>query len=407
MKPKRRFSLPFKLASSRVNLAWAQLTHQKVKLVIAITGVGFANILMFTQLGLRAVLFDGITLIHEQLEGELFMISTYTRALGRSTFPRVYLYQANAVAGVRSARPLYIAEANWVSPEKIGKSTTDPADDSVFPDEVKILAFNPAQPVFKLPGVNQQLNRLSEPDTVLFDRLSQPSLGPISEQLTQQDQVRTVMDQRRVSVIGDFQLGSTLFTKGHVIMSDWNYAQRYGQDRLRDVSLGLLVLAPGSDPTQVQQQLKANLPASVSVFTREELIVKEKTHWESDPSGIVLNFGAFMGFIVGVIVVYQVLYTDVAEHLPEYATLKAMGYADRALLMVVLQEAVLLAILGFIPGTAASVGVYSLLSYLTKIPLVLRPDVMLQVFLLTFLMCSSAGAIAVRKLKKADPADIF
>ncbi len=409
MKIKQRFSLPLKLKSSRVNLAWSQLTHQKIKLLIAVTGVGFANILMFTQLGLRAVLFDGITLIHEQLEGELFMISTYTRALGFSSFPRIYLIQANAIAGVRSARALYISKADWVNPEKIGKTQTDSTqpEDSIFPDEVKILAFNSAQPVFKLPRVNQQLSRLSEPDTVLFDRLSQPSLGPISEQLAQQEQVRTVMDQRRVTVTGDFQLGSTLFTKGHVIMSDWNYAQRYGQDRLRNVSLGLLVLAPGSDAIQIQQQLKAYLPESISVFTREELILKEKTYWESDPSGIVLNFGALMGFIVGVIVVYQVLYTDVAEHLPEYATLKAMGYADRALLMVVLQEAMLLAVLGFIPGTAASVGVYSLLSYLTKIPLVLRPDVVLQVFLLTFLMCSMAGAIAVRKLNKADPADIF
>ncbi|HEY9846589.1 MAG TPA: FtsX-like permease family protein, partial [Candidatus Caenarcaniphilales bacterium] len=134
---------------------------------------------------------------------------------------------------------------------------------------------------------------------------------------------------------------------------------------------------------------------------------KEKAYWESDPSGVVLNFGAVMGFIVGVIVVYQVLYSDVAEHLPEYATLKAMGYADRALLMVVLQEAMILALLGFIPGCVASVGVYKLLSSLTKIPLALRPDVASQVFLLTLVMCGMAGAIAIQKLRKADPADVF
>ena len=122
---------------------------------------------------------------------------------------------------------------------------------------------------------------------------------------------------------------------------------------------------------------------------------------------MVLNFGAMMGFIVGVIVVYQVLYSDVLEHLPEYATLKAMGFADGALLRVVLQEAMILAVLGFVPGCAASVGVYSLLSSLTKIPLSLRPDVMVQVFILTIVMCMGAGGIATQKLRQADPADVF
>lgn len=190
-------------------------------------------------------------------------------------------------------------------------------------------------------------------------------------------------------------------------MSDWNYALRNGQDSLNNVSVGLLTLEPDANPLQVQAGLRARLAKSVQVFTREDLIQKEKAFWESDPSGVILNFGAVMGFIVGVIVVYQVLYSDVADHLPEYATLKAMGYADRNLLMVVLTEAMLLAVLGFIPGCVTSIGVYSLLSSLTKIPLTLRPDVAFQVFLLTLVMCGTAGAITVRKLQKADPADVF
>ena len=405
-------------------LAWAQLSHQKTRLAIAITGVGFANILMFTQLGLRAVLFDGITLIHEYLRGDLFLISTYSRALGFQPFARIYLYQAQGNPGVNSATTLYIqSRVDWINPEQLRltrQSATitdtegtadapepDAESDGITPEKVKILAFNPAQPVFNLAEVNQQLDRLSQPDTILYDRLAQPGLGPVPELFDRNQPVTTIMGNRRTTVAGLFTLGSTLFSKGHVIMSDWNYANRYGQESLKNVSVGLLGLEPTADPLQVQAQLRETLPESVQVLTREELVQREQAFWESDPSGIVLNFGAVMGFIVGVIVVYQVLYSDVAEHLPEYATLKAMGYSDRALLRVVLQEAMILAVLGFVPGCFASMGVYSLLSSLTKIPLTLRPDVMAQVFALTIVMCATAGAIATQKLRKADPADIF
>jgi putative ABC transport system permease protein len=217
------------------------------------------------------------------------------------------------------------------------------------------------------------------------------------------------MGNRRTNVIGLFELGSTLFTKGYVVMSDWNYKQysKNKGDSLNNISVGLLTLEPGANPIQVQAKLRGNLPNTIEVLTRKELILKEMQFWEADPSGIVLTFGAVIGFVVGVIVVYQVLYTDVAEHLPEYATLKAIGYSDQALLRVVLQEALILAVLGFVPGTITSVGVYQLLSALTRIPLTLRPDVAIQVFILTIFMCALSGAIAMRKLRTADPADVF
>lgn len=403
-------------------LAWAQLSHQKARLAVALTGVAFANILMFAQLGIRAVLFDGITLIHENLQGELFLISSYSRALGFQSFARVYLYQANAVPGVASASPLYIlGRVDWINPEQLpdehpippellsppGQGESAEKEIQIFPDRVKILAFNLSQPAFTLPEINQQLDKLKEPDSILYDRLSQDGLGPIPDLITQKPQLTTVMGNRRTQIAGLFTLGSTLFTKGHVIMSDLNYAARNGPESLENVSVGLVSLDAGADPLQVKAQIQQALPPSIQVLTREELIQKEVAFWETDPSGTVLNFGAMMGFVVGVIVVYQVLYSDVLEHLPEYATLKAMGFADNALLRVVLQEAMILAVLGFVPGCMASVGVYSLLSSLTKIPLSLRPDVMAQVFILTIVMCMGAGGIATQKLRQADPADVF
>jgi putative ABC transport system permease protein len=399
-------------------LAWAQLSHQKVRMVVALVGVSFANILMFSQLGLRAVLFEGVTLIHENLKGDLFLVSTFSSSLLRSvSFPQVQLYQASGIVGVSTVSPLYIEKSDWINPEKLVRQKSvdssiqakenDKAN-KVVSEEVMILAFNPTQPAFELPLMNQQLSKLARPDSILFDRLSQPSLGNIPALFVRQGEVSTIMGNQRTYIVGLYKLGSTMFTKGFVIMSDWNY-KRWSKEnkQLKNVSVGLLTLDPEANSKQVQSQLRERLPPTIEILTREEFIQKEMKFWDSDPSGIVLNFGAVIGFIVGVIVVYQVLYTDVSEHLPEYATLKAMGYSDRALLRVVLQEALILAVLGFIPGSISSMGVYQLLSALTRIPLTFRTDVAIQVFLLTILMCSLSGAIAIRKLRTADPADVF
>jgi putative ABC transport system permease protein len=399
-------------------LAWAQLSHQKARLTVALVGVSFANILMFSQLGLRAVLFEGVTNLHERLKGDLFMVSSFSPTLYRSVaFSQIQLYQASEVRGVSLVSPLYIEESTWVNPEKLlqvksikssEEAKNNTQQGSGISDEVMILAFNPTQPAFDIPQINQRLDRLARPDSILFDRLSQPSLGNIPSLFATQGEVKTIMGNQRTYIVGLYELGSTMFTKGFVIMSDWNYKQRSKNNaQLKNVNLGLITLSSTAKPLQVQRQLRKKLPPSIEVLTRAELIKREMKFWDADPSGTILNFGAVIGFIVGVIVVYQVLYTDVSEHLPEYATLKAMGYSDLDLLQVVLQEATILAVLGFIPGSIASVGVYQLLGVLTRIPLTFRPDVATQVFTLTILMCALSGAIAIRKLRTADPADVF
>ena len=242
---------------------------------------------------------------------------------------------------------------------------------------------------------------------MLYDRLGQEKLGPIVQQFNNQERVSTLMSNRRVYVAGLFSLGSTLFDNGHVVMSDWTYTQWYGQESLDRVNVGCLTLEPGANLEQVRARLQATLPKSIQVLTQTELAEAEQAFRASLPNGKVLNFGAVMGFIVGVVIVYQVLYTDVSDHLHEYATLKAMGYSDRVLLTVILQEAIILAVLGFIPGYFASYGVYQLLVQITRVPLTMKTAVAVQVFMLTLVMCAVSGAIAMNKLRSADPAEVF
>jgi putative ABC transport system permease protein len=146
----------------------------------------------------------------------------------------------------------------------------------------------------------------------------------------------------------------------------------------------------------------------VRVFTKAGLIDYELSYWQTRTTiGFIFTLGTIMGFIVGTVIVYQILYTDVSDHLPEYATLKAMGYADTYLLTVVFQEAILLAIVGFIPSLGLGMFLYANTAKATGLPLAMTAIRALQVLLLTMLMCSISGAIAVGKLRAADPADIF
>lgn len=393
-------------------LGWAQLSHQKVRLAVALTGVAFSNILIFTQLGLRAMLFDGITLLPEALKGELYLLPARIPSIdfGFGGLPKAYLYQADTVPGVESVRPLYIGRVRWTNPEKLRQPQSPNAQpvpiDIFAANFVKVLAFNPVQPVLNLPEVDQQVDRLNTPGAVLFDRLGQPGLGDVPKLFAQEGSVNTTINNRRVQVVGLFSLGSNFQDKGYVLMSDWNYDQisRQGIDA---VSVGVVVLEPGVDIATVQAQLQARLPREVRVATKAELIASEQAFSASFPEGKVLTFGAIMGFVVGMVIVYQILYTDISSHLPEYATLKAMGYSDRALWVVVMQEALILAVLGFVPGCLASYGVYGLLAQATRIPIVMRWDVAAQVFVLTVAMCGVAGTMALSKLRSADPVDVF
>lgn len=389
----------------RTPVAWLQLSHQKVRLLVAILGVSFSIILIFTQLGLRAMLFDGVTLLPDNLNGELYLISTYADNIRDSSFPNVYLYQADAVRGVADARPLYVGYGRWVNPELLETADDDKAD--IKSSSLQIIAFNPNKPVLNLPEVDRQLNLLSVPGGILYDRLSKSESGDIPQLFANQEKVFSIISNRRVSVMGLFNLGSTFYYDAVAIMSDWNYGQISGTEKLQEVSLGIILLEPGADPQAVSKRLQSTLNKEIKVLTKAELAEAEKAEVATWSEGKVLNFGAGIGFVVGIIIVYQVIYTDVSEHLPEYATLKAMGYKDRDLSLVVFQESLILAVMGFIPGYLASFAIYYLMTNFIELPVTMSTTIALKVFTLNILMCVISGAIAIKKLRTADPADIF
>jgi putative ABC transport system permease protein len=381
----------------KIPLAWLQLSREKMRLLVAIAGISFADILMFMQLGFRDALFDSAVTLHKNLKGEIFLISPQSTAtIAMKSFPSRRLYQVLGFEGVKSITPLYLDFALWKNPQTRGTRS------------IMVLGFNPTDSILDIPGVPSNLNRIKMPDVVLFDDASRPEFGPIPQEFKQGKDVTTEVKSRRIRVGGLFTLGASFGADGNIVTSDLNFLRIFSQRDKGLIDIGVVRLEPGADIEGVLKNLKRNLPNDVQILTKEEFINFEKNYWQTGTAiGFIFALGTGMGFIVGTVIVYQILYTDVSDHLPEYATLKAMGYKNSYLLIVVFQEALILAILGYFPGFILASGLYNLTKGATNLPMIMSISRAIMVLIMTIIMCCISGAIAVRKLQAADPADIF
>ncbi|WP_293353899.1 MULTISPECIES: ABC transporter permease DevC [unclassified Microcoleus] len=388
---------PLQQLRNRTPLGWLQLSHDKGRMAVAVAGIAFADVLMFMQLGFQNALYSSNTRLHQTLQTDLVLMNPQGRnLLNLSSFPRRRLYQAMNVPGVKSADPLYVKIANWKNPETRRETS------------IMVLGFNPDRPAFDLPEVNKNLNLIKLPDTVLFDRASRGDYQGSIAQINQGQSVKTEIDRRTIAIGGLFTVGASFAADGALITSDQNYLRLFPRQDSASVNAGLIQLQPGADSLQVQQVLKAYLPSDVKVLTKQEFIEFEKNYWAKNTAiGFVFNLGVAMGFVVGVIIVYQVLSTDVSDHMGEYATFKAMGYRNVYLLGIVFEEALILSIIGFFPGLGVSFGLYALTRNATNLPLYMTLMRAVAILILNMIMCSISGAIATRKLQAADPADMF
>jgi len=387
----------------KISTAWLQLKHQKMRLMVAIGGISFAVVLIFMQLGLRVALLDSGVALYSKLEGDIFLLSPRSTGLiAMENFSERRLYQALAFPEVKSVIPLYLGFAQWKNPQTRN-----------YWRNIYIIGFELNKNVFNLEGVNNNLDKLKEPDVVLFDAVSRTEFGPVVELFNKQGKVETEIgdrgpNNRKITVVGLFQLGTSFGADGNLITSDLNFFRIFIQRQKGFINLGLVQLHPGYNPEKVIRKLKNYLPPDIKVMSRTELIDFEKEYWNTTtPIGFVFTFGVILGTIVGIIIVYQILYSNVSEHLAEYATLKAMGYKHRYLLTVIFQQALILAILGYIPGFFITLVMYQTAQQATKLPIEMESTRALTVLILTILICFISGVIAVRKLQEADPADIF
>ena len=381
-----------------VRYAWLQLTHEKLKLLAAVFGITFAVVLVFMQLGLRSALFDSSVRVHRGMDYDLVMLSPRTIFLARTeSFPRSRLYQVAGLEEVESVSPVYVFLARFFydrTPETHRM--------------ILVLGIDPTDDNFQLRGVADHLSRLKQPDSVIIDRFSRAEFAPVVTDFEQNLPVRLQLNERTAKVIGLYELGTSFGIDASVLTTDLNFQRIFPGRPPGNIELGLIRLSSDSDPVAVQGQIKDFLPNDVLLLTREEFVQREVDYWSgSTPIGYVFTLGAVIGTIVGLIIVYQILFSDVQSHLAEYATLKAMGYTGGFLKGLIIREAVYLSVLGFVPALGLSYLLYDQAAQATQLPMEMTLERALVVFVVTVLMCSFSGLLAIRKLNSLDPAEVF
>ena len=404
-------------------LAWRNVVHSRWRSFAALCGISFAIVLIFMQLGFYASAKRSATMLFGAMDFDLLLVSPEYLFVARTgTFPLNRLEEMRAIPGVESVAPVWQSFGEWRTPE------------TRLRWGVLMLGVDPERPVFRSPAMAAQMESLRIPDNALFDTLSRPEFGVL------QPGVATEINHRRVRLVGNYTIGTGFVAGASIIASQETLRRISGTDR-EMVSLGLVRLKKGASPTEVARQINAISGSEFRAVTRAEIYHAEETFWLNvKPIGIMFTSGVLIAFIVGVVILYQVLasevqnrlreyatlkalgysngyvigviicyqilYTDIVDHLPQLATMKALGYQNSALVKLVLKQALLLGILGFIPAILMTFSLYSLLTSITGIVTVLTLSRVLLVLTQTLGMCLVSGLLAVRRALAVDPADL-
>jgi len=381
----------------RTPIGWLQLRHKPLRLVVALLGISFAVLLIMMQLGFRSALFEGAVRFHERFNYDIALFSKNSVFIVRpQPFSIRRLYQSLGDEDVVDISPVYIFPAVWKNPWTNDRRS------------LSAIGFNPGDDLIDTVGFDENHDLLRQQDVILFDALARPEFGPVAESFEAGEDIVTEINDREVRVVGLYEMGTSFGIDGSFMTSEDNWLRLFPDRPRNQIQLGLIRLREGADHDLVRDRLREYLPKDVLVMTKADFVQRESDYWNSaTPIGYIFAFGAIMGFVVGAIIVYQILFADVSEHLNEYATLRAMGYANRFISGIVIQQAVILGVLGYIPGVIAVHWLYGKAAAATNLPLYITQDRAITVLIMTLAMCALSALLALRKVRRLDPADVF
>lgn len=364
---------------------------------MAVSGIGFAVLLIMMQLGFRAALFDSAVRYHERFDYDIALFSQDSVFIVRpQPFSIRRLYQALGLAQVEHVSPVYIAPAVWKNPWNNDRRS------------ITAVGVRLEDDILEAPGFSRAHELLRRQDVLLFDSKSRPEFGPVKEHFDPKQPLVTEVNDREIQVVELYEMGPSFGIDGNLITSDDNWLRLFPERSRNDIHLGLVQLRPGADHEATRDQLRELLPKDVVVLTRADFIQREVDYWNgATPIGYVFSFGAVMGFVVGAIIVYQILFADVSEHIREYGTLRAMGYPNRFVSGIVVQEAAILGLLGYVPGLIVVYFLYGAAAEATKMPMHITASRAITVLAMTLAMCAVSALLAVRRVRRLDPADVF
>ena len=375
----------------RTPLAWYKLTHNKFRTVASVSGVCFAMVLLFLQIGFYDACLRSSTSIHAQLDYDIALVSPQYEAMRVSgTIPRNRLVQARGVPGVERTVPLYLANASWRVPEK------------KYQREVVVVAADPDVTTFEVAKLAASMHKLKREDTGIWDLKGQKGYG------VSRPEVEGELESRKLKIVDTYAHGSGFVSPAVIVVGDNTFLRVFSGYPRSNVSIGLVKLRPEADAESVAQALRAALPGDVQVMKRKDLEAIDQHYFvRLKPLGIMFSSGVVLSIVVGSVILYQILASEVVNHIREYATLRAIGYGRMFLNALVLQQAGILGLFGFMPAAILATAIYTITRRATNLPMVMTGGKMALVVFLAALMCSSSSVLLIRKVSKADPAELF
>jgi putative ABC transport system permease protein len=378
------------LLQRRVPFVLLAALHAPGRTGLAVAGTAFAVFLILAELLFDSTVAYTAGAIWKRLDFDLMLVSSGFREVVMSApFPRQRLVQALDFPGVARVSPVWRANAAWKDREAGTQG------------RIVVIGVRPEDRPLRLPEAEELALALEAPDAVAADRESLRVCGPM-ERGREATCVR-----RKVRISTLVSIGVGFVCDGAVLASEQNF-ERITESDLENVHLGLITLAPGAEGAAVAAALRAGLPPDVQVLTPAELDRAQREFWERiSSSGKITRAGVALALVVALVVLVQILSTEVLKRLPEFATLAALGYERRAIRGMVLRHALALALGGYALGLLAALPLPRLLGRLVHMPLAHSPRDAALVLAATVLVCLLAASFALRSLERADPAELF
>ncbi len=369
-------------------LAQRNLFHDKVRLTVTLTGIVFAVVLIVVELGLFVGFTTTTSNVIDNSAADLWVASKNVPYIEQGVpFSERKLYQVRAVPGVADAQKLITRWTQWKQPNGHQES-------------VQIVGFNPdsglGRPWNLVAG---RVEDLKAPDAVIVDELYKPKLG-----VTHLGEVFEI-NGHRARVVG-FTRGIRAFTTSPYVFTTFKRAQDYtglGEDQTIYI---LVKAAPGADLAQVRREILSGV-RDVEVFTNSQFSRMTQIYWMfTTGAGVAVLLAALLGLVVGFVVVAQTIYATTMDHIREFGTLKAMGAPNSYVYKVIIKQAAISAVIGYVFGMMISVFVVRASQH-GGAAILLPLPMAAGMFFLTLFMCVGAALVSINKVTRIDPAMVF
>lgn len=369
-------------------LARRNLFHDKVRLTVTVTGIVFAVVLIVVELGLFVGFTETTSSLIDHSGADLWVTSKHVPYVELGVpFSERKLYQVRAAPGVLEAQKIISRWTQWKSAD--GRQ-----------ESVQIIGIDPdstlARPWNLVQGTEQDLKR---PDAVIMDEIYKQKLGAshVGELFE--------IGGHRARIVG-FTHGIRSFTTSPYVFTTFKNAQNFANIPDDQTIFVLVKVAPGANIAQVQQGILANVK-DVEVFTSAQFAHMTQFYWMfTTGAGVAVLLAAVLGLVVGFVVVAQTIYATTVDHLKEFGTLKAMGAPNSYVYKVIITQAAISAVMGYVLGMIVSAFVVRA-SQSGGAAILMPWPMAVGMFFLTLLMCVSAALVSINKVTRLDPAMVF